>query len=165
MCKETENYTDELAQIVHRAWQQESEQLRSGGNAKGGRDPNPHGTTDLNVVTPCGALAQGGETHETIPAMPLRSRAYSHRPGHGARRLQQAAVARSVPKKEVLSEPRAFAATKGEWDKLIAKAAWDMANPRAKADIIQSARDQGFKAHFGRLFMLCVEKLRVEGRA
>ena len=38
------------------------------------------------------------------------------------------------------------------------KKAWDMKHPKAKQEIIDAARKNGFKAHFGRLFMLCVEK-------
>ena len=145
----TEEYTDEFAKVVHAAWGRAVKRQRDGANVSGGQDSNPNVGTSLksgearSVVAPVAPL-------ETVPAMPLRKRGYSHRPGFGL--SQQLAVARSVNQKERRQVPEAAAACSKEWNKLVLKEAWDMKHPKAKKDILEAARDpkNGFKAHFGR---------------
>ena len=67
-------------------------------------------------------------------------------------------MARPVNKAEQSRNPIARAKCAEEWQKPLLKEVWDMKSVRAKHEVINEARKCGFKAHFGRLFMICVEK-------
>ncbi len=142
-CKETEGYTDDMAKLIHKAWRQSVITVNTSTAGKKGIIPNPTSSSEVS---------------EKIPAMPLRARKYTNRDTHGHGCTQHMAVARPVPKAEVRNSPVATAKCKEEFDKLVVNKAWDMRRPREKADVIAEARKLGFKAHSGRLFMLCVEK-------
>ena len=144
LCKTTEGYTDVMANIVHAAWKESSILAAKHADSRKGGDPPPDVSNPGNW--------------ERVPAMPIRRRAYSHRPHVGSSIRADLAVARPVGKAEIVKEKAARASLDGEWTKLIAKKAWDMSNPRPKHEVINDARKNGFKAHFGRLFMLCVQK-------
>ncbi len=64
-----------------------------------------------------------------------------------------AAVARSVNKKEMYSNPKALAAVRQEWDRLRAKRCWseDMKSVREWKDVAYEARTKGTTVHVGRL--------------
>ena len=72
-----------------------------------------------------------------------------------------AAVARPVNRDEVRRNPKAQAALDLEWTRLRScgtHGCWDESHPRDKREVIEEARRQGRKVHFGQLMELCVEK-------
>ena len=70
-----------------------------------------------------------------------------------------ACVARPVGKKEIAQQPKAQAALDKEWDKLVKAKAWTEENVREWKDVASEASRKGVKAHVGRVFELCVERL------
>jgi len=72
--------------------------------------------------------------------------------------LFNAAVARTVGKKEVLEVPAAQAAVTAEWDKLRKSGCWDESKVKEWSVVAKEARDKGITTHVGRVFEICVEK-------
>ena len=99
-----------------------------------------------------------------VPAMPVVApRHFTHRnkildKGHWH---WPAAVARPVPVKERLTNPKAKEACEEEWDKLLSAGTngyFDINGVREFDDVRREYRLQGRKAHFGRIHELCYEK-------
>ena len=94
-----------------------------------------------------------------FPTMPTTQTAEEHRD-----KLEDgvfpfnAAVARTVPKKEVQSNPAALMAVVTEWDKLRKGGCWDEENVQEWDDVAKAARAAGTTVHVGRIFEICVEK-------
>ena len=98
-------------------------------------------------------------THEHIPAMPCVLCPPAHRGKNVAEEpLFHACVARPVGKAEIKSTPAAQASFDKEWDRLVTIRVWDEDKVEEKFRVAQRAREKGEKAHFGRIFELCVEK-------
>ena len=70
-----------------------------------------------------------------------------------------ACVATPVDRKERAVNAKAMAALDKEWNKLIAQKCWDYASVREWKEVAAEADRQGIKAHVGRIFDICVEKL------
>ncbi len=69
-----------------------------------------------------------------------------------------AAVARSVNKKEMYANPKALKAVRSEWDRLRSKRCWSEDLVREWKHVAAEARDSGTTVHVGRLCCMCVEK-------
>ena len=69
-----------------------------------------------------------------------------------------ACVARSVKPSEYNNNKKALEALLIEWNKLRRIKCWDETTVREKADVIAEYKRTGRKAHFARLFEICVEK-------
>jgi len=69
-----------------------------------------------------------------------------------------ALVARPVTPKEVKTTPKAIKALDDEWKKLRTANVWDETGVRELRDVAAEAKRTNAKAHFGRLFQICVEK-------
>ena len=69
-----------------------------------------------------------------------------------------ACVARPVGRKEVKESFAAQAALKKEWDRLRQAGCWDESTVQEWAGVSSAAARDGKKAHFGRIFEICVEK-------
>ena len=69
-----------------------------------------------------------------------------------------ALVARPVNKAELKASEDATKAMKKSWDKLVEKGTFDLEVIRPAAEVRLEANQMGFKAHFGRVFGICVEK-------
>ena len=72
--------------------------------------------------------------------------------------LFAACVARPVGRKELEATPKAQAAVRKEWDKLIAKGVWDMATVQEWGSVVARARRCGETVHHGSLATIVVEK-------
>ena len=142
LCKKSEEYTDQMVKVLHQAWKSSigSTPVRPACAEGPEKDRRPNASTDAT------------------PAMPLRLRKYLHHPNIDNMALPKCAVAKTVIKKELERTPLAQQACSKEWDRLVEKEAWDMRRPRSKRDGINEARNNGSKAHFGQLFIRCVEK-------
>ena len=70
-----------------------------------------------------------------------------------------AAVARPVSKAEIRSNPKAEAALQKEWANLRKAGCWDESVVREWQDVAREARTKDVKAHVGRIFEICVEKI------
>jgi RNA:NAD 2'-phosphotransferase (TPT1/KptA family) len=99
---------------------------------------------------------------DEIPTMPtVQSMQPEHRskfPDPGDRDWFNACVARSVGKREALSNPKAKASLDKEWDKLRRQQCWDESKVREWSDVAAEAKRKGIKTHVGRIFDICVEK-------
>ena len=72
--------------------------------------------------------------------------------------LFEACVARPVNRQERMSNPKALAAIKKEWDRLRDIKCWDESRPAEWSDISRWYRDKALEAHVGRIFDILVEK-------
>ena len=72
--------------------------------------------------------------------------------------LFSACVARSVGKREIMSNPGAKKAMDAEWDKLRKRVVWDESGVREWAEVAAKAKNENKKVHVGRVFGICVEK-------
>jgi hypothetical protein len=93
-----------------------------------------------------------------VPAMPLRSKAHTHRPKEAVVYAYSACVARSVTKKEARQNAKAMAALDKEWKKLIDQGCWDNSTVEEWHVVAARARKKDEKVHIGRIFDICVEK-------
>ena len=73
--------------------------------------------------------------------------------------LQLALVARVVSQAEVERTPAAKAAMDKEWQKLVDKSCWLEKKVREFQDVTAEAKRSNKKAHFGRIFEICVRKV------
>ena len=69
-----------------------------------------------------------------------------------------ALIARPVNKAELKASEEARKAMKKDWDKLMEKGTFNLKVIRPAAEVRFEAKKMGFKAHFGRVFGICVEK-------
>ena len=67
-------------------------------------------------------------------------------------------VARPVTKAELRANDKAVKAMASEWRKLVEKGVFDWSVVRSADEVRRSARVEGIKAHFGRVFGICAEK-------
>ena len=129
----------------------------------------PAGAADSQRVpsaAPGGPAGEPGGQREpsaardgSTPAMPTTPTRYGHRE-RMARPvpLFAACVARPVGRKELEATPKAQAAVRKEWDKLIAKGVWDMATVQEWGSVAARARRCGETVHHGSLATIVVEK-------
>ena len=71
-----------------------------------------------------------------------------------------ACVARDVPPSE-RQQPGPKAALEKEWDRLRSigeQGCWDESDPQEHSKIADKCKREGYEAHFGRIFEICVEK-------
>ena len=100
-------------------------------------------------------------TQDGVPAMPVVPPSgvhNEHNPSFAA--PFNAAVARTVGRKEVQTTPEAQAACKKEWQRLRDKRAWleNKESVREWSTIAAQARRAGNTIHLGRIFCICTEK-------
>ena len=107
----------------------------------------------------CSALPSVKNKSVDVPQMPLRNQPYQHRNGDTSVFWYSACVARPVDRKERAINAKAMASLDKEWNKLIGQKCWDYASVREWKDVAAEADKQGIKAHAGRIFDICVEKL------
>ena len=69
-----------------------------------------------------------------------------------------ACVARSVGKREILSNAAAKASLDKEWNKLRRQGCWNEDMVREWADVVREVKEKGITYHVGRIFDICVEK-------
>ena len=94
-----------------------------------------------------------------VPSMPTTQDPQEHRQNIDVGVFPfNAAVARTVTKKEVQSNPEALKAVIIEWEKLRKAGCWDESDVREWDDVAEAARAAGTTAHVGRIFEICVEK-------
>ena len=117
--------------------------------------PENRDSTDLACGVVTSRLSQSAE----YPQMLLRNQPYQHRHGDTTVFWYSACVARPVDRKERAINAKAMAALDREWNKLIAQKCWDYASVREWREVAAGADRQGIKAHVGRIFDICVEKL------
>ena len=127
--KMTENYTDKMVKIIHKAWK-------------------------CSVLH---RIKHELAAWETVPAMPVTQNfAQSHRPRIPQHeRVFNAMVVRSVGRKEMLANPKALAAMDAEWNKLLNQTVWDMSTVREYDDVVAEAKTNRVKVHFGDIFGIC----------
>ena len=119
--------------------------------------PVPENKDTANLA--CGVITNGVSSSADYPQMPLRNQPYQHRHGDTTVFWYSACVARPVDRKERTINAKAMAAPDKEWNKLIAQKCWDYASVREWKEVAAEADRQGVKAHVGRIFDVCVEKL------
>ena len=96
-----------------------------------------------------------------VPVMPTIAKNPKHRAHNPPFKAPyNAAVARTVGRKEMLSTPEALEACRKEWDRLRSKKTWseDKANVREWHAVASEARASGATVHLGRLFVICTQK-------
>lgn len=102
---------------------------------------------------------QSADSDADVPAMPCVANPGIHRQKVPTKEPPfNALVARPVGKAEIRSTPEAQAALDKEWNRLLSIRCWREDTVRELYDVAEEARRNGTKAHFGRLFELCVEK-------
>ena len=123
-------------------------------------------STHVQTETKPASKQGGARTHvqaAAIPAMPVENRdpASIHRPkipdpcdAHWF----QACVARSVSRREILTNAMAKASLDKEWTKLRNQGCWDESKVREWKDVAAETQRRGKTAHVGRIFDICVEK-------
>ena len=100
-----------------------------------------------------------GDSIGGFPAMPTVSGNTPHREKVTPNLpLFDALVARSLKKPEIARTPAAQKALNAECDKLRAARCWDESDVREWSTVANAARTSNSKAHFCRLFEICVEK-------
>ena len=107
----------------------------------------------------CSASPSMAYKSANVPQMPLRNQPYQHRNGDTAVFWYSACVARPVDRKERAINSKAMASLDKEWNKLIGQKCWDYASVREWKEVAAEADRRGIKAHVGRIFDICVEKL------
>ena len=107
----------------------------------------------------CSAIPSVKNKSVDVPQMPLRNQPYQHRNGDTSVFWYSACVARPVDRKERAINSKAMASLDKEWNKLIGQKCWDYASVREWKDVAAEADKQGIKAHVGRIFDICFEKL------
>ena len=139
--KATENYTVAMVSKLHRAISKSAFKLQN--HTKGA------------YAFP----AMEGSNFTSIPAMPCQTVEPKHRikVTHSVYPFVSM-VARPVPKKEIMSNPKAKASVDAEWEKLRKRNTWDESKSREKKDVVREAKAAGRKCHFGFIFPLCMEK-------
>jgi hypothetical protein len=117
---------------------------------------------DVGVYEPYWSTAPSGECENGVPAMPTVMRQPQPHRDHipTIRAPFNAAVARSVKKKEMYSNPKAQEAVRQEWDRLRAKRCWSEGKDAVREwkDVAHEARTTNTTVHVGRLCCICVEK-------
>jgi hypothetical protein len=109
------------------------------------------------IATPATVPADSHQNE--FPRMPVQSASQEHREKLSDSPFPfNAAVARSVNKEELRSNPAATRAAQQEWDKLRKVGCWDESKMREWDSVADEARRCGKKVHVGRVFEIVVEK-------
>ena len=110
-----------------------------------------------------GTVANAAKPSVPVPAMPVVEATLDE--GHRSNIIDthdaqwfSACVARSVTKREALSNPKAKASLDKEWDKLRSQGCWNENLVREWSDVAAEAKRKGITYHVGRIFDICVEK-------
>ena len=138
---------------------------------------NPSLSGEPKTAAVCWEVIPEGSPRFCVPAMPTEApaKAELHRPElrelielikNKIRELEFkvalelfGAVARLVPKDEVVKNPKAKAALDKEWENLRTKGVWNESRVRECKSIVDEARKSGQTVHLvGRIFEACYEK-------
>ena len=184
--KSTENYNPAMAKVIHNAWRSSVHNSRPKGVAcccipqmplGAAAVPSQYGICEfpdqVDIYTPGSvglsgsaatrANSPGGGFTCAVPAVPVVNE-YSgeppqeHRPRRGPWPLFNAAVARTLTRKEIALRPDAQAAVKLEGDTLAGKEVWQLSGVQEKREVLAECGKMNKKAHFADVFGICVEK-------
>ena len=130
-------------------WEAYQEMLTTSAEASGGNAP---AASDTPV--------QGGvPVVPAAPALPLdpNGTPQPHRPRVFPWPYFNAAFARPIQRKEILSNPAAMKALTAKADKLKSRNTWDISSVREWSDVSREAKGANRKVHVGRIFPIVVE--------
>jgi hypothetical protein len=126
--KKTEEYTDEMVRIIHKAWKISC--IR-------------HQHLKKWLDTPSMPVFVGDDKTKHRFKIPVTEPVFN------------ALVVRSVGRKEMLNTPDAMKAMDVEWNKLVRQIVWEMDSVMEYDEVVARAKKLGIKIHFGDVFGIC----------